>query len=95
MLYKIMSRTTKRRDKVRNYMIRREVVVGPILKMIEMQQFKVFGYLLRISDQRSEKKSWQSKVYAKECSRRLRKTWDEALGETLPERKITWKTIEA
>lgn len=79
-----------RRDRVRNEAIRKDLKVEPVVKTIERQQLKWLGHLVRMGEERQPKRVWQARAAQKRTRGRPRKTWNDAVAETLRDRGLTW-----
>lgn len=80
-----------RKDKIRNEVIREELGAQAVLEQIGKQQLKWFGHLVRMNKERPVKNIWEARSMKKRNRGRPRKTWNDAVRETLERRGLSWK----
>jgi (2Fe-2S) ferredoxin len=76
-----------RRDRIRNKIIRETVGVQPIQEYVERSQFRWYGHINRMDDNRIVKRVC-------EAGKRPRETWKEGLKEVTRKKRVTWKEVK-
>lgn len=79
-----------KRDKIRNSKIREDLEVKPIQDDIHRRQLRWFGHLIRMGEERTVKKIWQSRTQLRRPRGRPKKTWDAQIDELLKGKGLTW-----
>ena len=65
-------------------------------KLVDKQQIKWFGQLMRLNNSRPVKRVWQGKMTGKGHMKRMtgpKKTWENSVADTLKEKNVTGSEI--
>jgi len=90
-LRKNEGKTKKKR--IRNQTISMEFGIIPLKKMIELAQYRWFGYVIRMGDKSYPKMAWQATVQGKRPKRRPKQTCEGGIRKILVERGIKWNSV--
>lgn len=83
-----------KRDRIRNDVVRQELGVESILEVVERNQLKWFGHVIRMRDERQVKNIWKAKAAKKKKRGRPTKTWNDQITAILKKREIQWNQAE-
>lgn len=90
MKYLRRTKGVTRRDRIRNDIIREELEIEPITNVIEKQQLKWYGHLIRMQNERPVKSIWEARIQRSKKRGRPRKTWNDEVATILKKKEITW-----
>ena len=72
-----------KRDRIRNYTIREQLEVAPLIKKIEKGQLRWLGHIERMNDERIAKRRWNLRPDRRKSVGRPRKRWLDEVEEIL------------
>ena len=83
-----------RRDRIRNEVIRDSLKVQTILSIVERNQLRWFGHILRMPDTRDVKRMYQWKPTNKRPLGRPRKRFKDQIKEITSKEIVDFSTVE-
>lgn len=84
-----------RTDKIKNEIIREELGAEPVNAIIERQELRWFGHLVRMNKERPTKRIWEAKCKKNRKRGRPKKCWNDQIAEVLQERGSNWTIAKA
>ena len=94
MLYLRTIKRVRRRDKIRNKTIRKDIKETPILDHVEKKQMQWFGHLQRMKDDRITNQVWKTKIRGTKRRCRSALTWDGEVSKIMQKKNLTWREGE-
>lgn len=84
-----------KKERITNQTISVEFGIIPLKKVMELAQYRWFGYVIRMGDKRYSKMAWQATVQRKRLKGSPQQTCEGGIQKVLVERGIKWNRLRA